>query len=235
MFSDAVIQKLDSYVYFLRDPRNQEVFYIGKGEGNRVFSHADGVEIDDPEQAVGSQKIEQIKDIKRDGNVVEHFILRHGLTTDAAFEIEAALIDFVGIKNLSNLQHGHYANDFGLKTTAEIIAMYDGQPFETDKKVMLININRLFTRTMTTEEVYEATRKSWVVGEDRNKAEYAVATYGGLTREAYKINDWFPVDNRWGFNGTIAEEAVRNELVGKSIKHITVQGAAFPIRYINIK
>jgi uncharacterized protein len=234
MFSDAVTQKLGSYVYFLRDPRNQEVFYIGKGEGNRVFSHADGVEIDDPEQAVGSQKIEQIKDIKRDANLVEHFILRHGLTADAAFEIEASLIDFVGIKNLSNLQRGHYANDFGLKTTAEIIAMYDGQPFETDKKVMLININRQFSRTMTTAEVYEATRSSWRLGEDRNLAEYAVATYAGLTREAYKIKSWHPINGRWEFVGEVAEDSIRKTLVGKSIAAFTKKGMANPIRYFNI-
>lgn len=31
MFSQAVIEKLKYYVYFLQDPRNNEKFYVGKG------------------------------------------------------------------------------------------------------------------------------------------------------------------------------------------------------------
>lgn len=41
-FSPEVAEKLQYYVYRLIDPRNGETFYIGKGKGNRVFSHARG-------------------------------------------------------------------------------------------------------------------------------------------------------------------------------------------------
>lgn len=235
MFSDAVIQKIGSYVYFLRDPRNQEVFYIGKGEGNRVFSHAAGVPANDGDPQQDSEKLARISDIKREAKQVEHFILRHGLTNEEAFELESALIDFVGLKNLSNQQGGHYASDFGLKTTGEIIAMYDAKPFSTDKKVLLININRQFSRTMTAEEIYEATRSCWRLGENRNQAEYAIATYAGLTREVYAIKSWYQVNDRWAFTGKLADSSIRESLSGKSITHLAVKGAANPIRYVNIK
>ncbi len=229
MFPQSVIEQLDYYVYFLRDPGNKEVFYVGKGKGNRVFEHVACALAD----ATESDKLERIRAIEKSGKSIEHFVLRHGLTEGAAFEVEAAVIDFVGISNLLNLQAGHYSTDFGIKTTEEVIAMYSAPPLVTDHPLVLININKLFEREMTKEEIYDATRKSWKVGKKRNEARYAVATYRGLTREVYLIKDWFPIGNRWGFNGELADENTRNSLRYKSIAGMTMRGAANPIRYIN--
>ena len=41
MFSQSVIEQLKYYVFFLRDPRNGQVFYVGKGRGNRIFNHVE--------------------------------------------------------------------------------------------------------------------------------------------------------------------------------------------------
>jgi hypothetical protein len=38
-FPAGVAAKLKTYVYRLIDPRNGETFYIGKGRGDRMFSH----------------------------------------------------------------------------------------------------------------------------------------------------------------------------------------------------
>lgn len=229
LFPQSVIEKLEYYVYFLRDPRSQEVFYIGKGKGNRVFEHVACALADVAE----SEKLDRIRAIEKSGKSVEHFVLRHGLTERAAFEVEAAVIDFVGIPNLSNLQSGHYSTDFGIKTVEEVIAMYSAPPFETDEAVLLININKLFDREMSETEIYDATRKSWVAGARRNKAKYAVATYRGLTREVYLIKEWYQVGDRWGFNGERADDATRASLRHKSVAGISKKGAANPIRYIN--
>ena len=51
-FPESVVAKLRTYVYRLIDPRNGETFYVGKGQGNRVFAHIraeqslDGDELD---------------------------------------------------------------------------------------------------------------------------------------------------------------------------------------------
>ena len=36
---------------------------------------------------------------------------------------------------------------------------------------------------------------------------------------------------RWGFNGEIAEDTIRNKYINKSIAHTKKRGAANPIRY----
>jgi len=229
VFSQSVVEQLGYYVYFLRDPGNAEVFYVGKGTGNRVFDHVACALAGVSE----SEKLDRIREIQCSGCKVEHFVLRHGLTEKAAFEVEAAMVDFIGMSNLANKQSGHYSDDFGIKTTDEITAMYSAAPFVADEPLLLININKLFDREMNASEIYEATRKSWVLGPRRNKAKYVVATYRGLTREVYKINRWFQVDKRWGFDGELADETVRKKLCYKSIAALAKRGAANPIRYIN--
>lgn len=233
MFGQAVIESLQYYVYFLLDPRDGDVFYVGKGAGNRVFNHME----DAIEEESESEKLDTIRDIINSGHKVKHYILRHGLTEKDAFEVEAALIDFVGMSNLSNLQGGHYSSDYGIKTADEIIAMYQAEELLTAEPCMLININRLYDKKMTGFDLYEATRKSWVVGIRREKVKYVIATYRGLTREIYKVHNWYSSilngKSRWAFNGDIAHEDIRSILRYKSIKHFYKKGAANPIKYLN--
>jgi hypothetical protein len=233
MFSQSVIEKLEFYVYFLQDPRTEEIFYVGQGSGNRVFNHLEGAIKTDRE----TEKLDKIRSIVESGNTVKHYILRHGLTEDVSLAIEASLIDFIGMKNLSNLQGGYYSSDYGLKTSDEITAMYNPEEFSTDEAVILININKSYHREITDEELYEVTRKSWGLGDRRNGAKYAIATYEGLTREVYEIHNWFPIEvkgeTRWGFNGRPANGDLRKEMRYKSIASYTKKGASFPVRYLN--
>ena len=37
IFSQKTQEELKSYVYILIDPRDNKIFYVGKGYGNRVF------------------------------------------------------------------------------------------------------------------------------------------------------------------------------------------------------
>ena len=229
MFPQSVIEQLQFYVYLLRDPLSGDIFYIGKGKADRIFSHVSGALIEPSE----SDKLDRIRAILATGHQVEHYVLRHGLSEAAAFDVEAAVIDFIGIRNLSNQQIGFRSSDFGLKSAAEVIAMYTAPEFSTLHRVLLININKLFNREMTDAEVYEATRKEWVIGKRREKAQYAVATYRGLTRNVFKIESWHPIGNRWSFVGHLADAEIQAELGFKSVRQLAKRGAANPIRYIN--
>lgn len=140
MFSQSVIEKLEYYVYLLQDPRTNEIFYIGKGKGNRLFEHVEGAKETDEK----IEKLEKIREILNSGNTVKHCIIRHGMTEETAFDVEAALIDFIGLKNLSNIQGGHNSSDFGIKTAEDISAMYEAEELNTDEPSILININKRY-------------------------------------------------------------------------------------------
>ena len=73
MFSPLTQEKIGYYVYCLNYPDTGETFYIGKGKGNRVFSHANG----NLESDSNIEKIEVINSIKSRGQKVEHWIIRY--------------------------------------------------------------------------------------------------------------------------------------------------------------
>ncbi len=98
-FSLDVQRKLKNYVYALVDPRPDQqhhtkgtVFYIGRGVGDRVFSHEAEArkEHGDGEYA----KLSLIRDIEQSGFQVKRLIISWGLTEREAQVVEGALIDF---------------------------------------------------------------------------------------------------------------------------------------------
>ena len=64
-FPPDVIQKLKTYVYRLIDPRNGETFYVGKGQGNRVFAHIRAEQVPDDDEL--SSKLKRIREIRLSG------------------------------------------------------------------------------------------------------------------------------------------------------------------------
>lgn len=137
-FSSDVAAKLKTYVYRLIDPRNGETFYVGKGKGNRVFSHIraeEGLEGDEIDN-----KLKRIRAIRLAGFEVGHVIHRHGMDENTAFEVEAALID--AYPGLTNIAVGTGGNDYGAMHAEEIIRRYSAKPAEFRHRALLISVNR---------------------------------------------------------------------------------------------
>jgi len=235
-FPRSVMERIGTYVYALKDPRSGEIFYVGKGTGNRVFAHAAATSPDLSE----IEKISRIRAIRAASFEVDYEILRHGMTDDQACEVESALIDFIGLEDLANIVAGRDADRRGRMTVNEIIAHYEAPPIVITEPSILVIINRLFRRNMTPEQLYEATRGNWVLSERRNQAKYAFSVYNGIVRQIYSIRGWSPVvaksptakvRNRWRFEGEVAVELAH--YIGGSIEAYLKPGAQSPTRYVN--
>jgi len=99
-FTPEVAKKIKHYVYRLIDPRNGITFYVGKGKGNRVFEHVKCELIFEDDEDEISEKFATIREIRQKGMEVIHVIHRHGMDSETAFEVEAALIDaYPGLTN----------------------------------------------------------------------------------------------------------------------------------------
>lgn len=249
-FSSQTTKHLGHYVYALVDPRDNKIFYVGKASGNnRAYDHLNS----DFDETSKHRRIKEIRQAKMEP-VVE--ILRYGLESKAAcFEVEAAIIDTLGLENLTNQVRGHGV-DRGRQTAAEVERLHGSKPVDVAKikdKLMLFFINQTYSPTMSEMEIYDCVRQFWSgVGVSRRTRDesgnlpYATALgiADGVIVRAYSIAEWFPAgttlstrgysrgEGRWEFVGQLQPDhpLVGLRLVdGSSAVMATQQG----YRYIN--
>lgn len=245
-FKQSVIEALGYYVYCLVDPRDNKIFYIGKGVGNRVFQHAENAISSDD----NSLKLNIIRDIIANGYTVKYYIIRHKLSEEVAYQIESSLIDLLTFKEfnmvsvLANIQQGHHQWDEGIKSVDEINVLYDCPrlEFSGNDHLLIVKLNRTYENKYSDkiyqrENIYEKIRKYWRLNPIRaKKADFVLAVFQGVVRAVYKPMSWFPIQDATLFTGTryafdgieIKDSKYLNKDISKYI------GGMSPIRYINI-
>lgn len=231
--SQSTIEKLGYYVYVLIDPRDSKVFYVGKGKGNRVNQHLLGALNENSEE---TDKIKRIRDIQNQGLQVGLDIIRHELTEKEAFEVESALIDLLGLENLTNIQNGHHRNERGRMKLDDIKIKYEAEKIKGfDEPMMLININRRYRPNMTTQDYYDATKGNWHVSHVKAGAyKYVASVYLGIIREVFEVHTWSQSNEpkRSYFEGVVASEEVRSRYMNKSVTEYWKQGSQNPVKYV---
>ena len=239
-FPTSVAEKLQFYVYVLADPQTKRPFYVGKGQGNRIFTHLNQAIRSPRPSELPSDKLKKIRSIRSKGMQVKTTVVRHGLTQEEALEVEASLIDFIGLPDLANLVSGHDTRDRGSMTIPEVVALYQAPKIKIKEPSILVLVNRLYRRGMDHDQIYEITRGNWVVGERRNKARFGFCVYHGIVREIYEIQRWSPVrardlgqkrNERWRFDGIVATDL--HHYVGGNVERYIKRRAQYPIRYVN--
>ena len=196
-FSEKAKSELKFYVYCLVDPDNKELFYVGKGQKDRVFAHGmvnNGLTEEDREN---NDKEVRIKKIGYDR--VERYIVRHGLSENEAELVESVLIDFLNVRigdshNLTNIQLGKDSNKYGLSEVALIERKYGYPPLKeanfTDN-VLIVKVSRSLKED-TAEARYAAARGDWAM-DGKKVAEmdhYVLVDYNGSFIDIFKPLAW---------------------------------------------
>ena len=255
-FDEDCRNDLQSYVYayYEDDGADTPPFYVGEGKGDRCFAHL--TRPDDHECA------RKIRELYRQHRWPTIRILRSGLKDNSmALEVEAAVIDTVGIQNLTNRQLGHHSRERGKQTVQEFRLAHSGRPVSPSSLPADSLVIRLSDKTyyegIPETDLYDYTRSSWRIHNprlnDRPRIRYVLSVHDGIIRQIYVPVGWFPAGStlrharkegdlttpdtvsthpRWEFVGYVAVDEV-SQLVGRRINWGNFRGCQNPCVYTN--
>lgn len=241
-FNQGVANKLGHYVYRLIDPRNGQTFYVGKGQGDRIFHHIN--EQIPPREATEeersetdetrSTKLETIQAIKKANLLPIHVVHRHGMEKKEAFEVEAALID-VFYPTLTNEIRGH-GIEYGPAHVKELDKRYTRKVMCPDSQHKLLYIKTSHARWTETGSLYEAVRSAWKLSpQHAEEADYVLAIASSVCHGVFMVARWkrSPEPNRWEFEGEpVNDKSIVERYVNKLIpEDKRKRGMASPVLY----
>lgn len=239
-------ERLGHYVYALRDPRDQKIFYVGKGVNDRVLAHANGmIGNDDPK----SMKEQTIREIHSQGLEVDAWIIQSGLKDhEHAFATESAVYGTLKLLDpsleaasfaLTNIVVPPSFHETGLIQLEEAIALF-GEPADSQfipHNSVFIKPTTTWRRGMKAEELWEATHGWWILNEKRiSEIKYVIAIPNFVIRGVWEVpvNGWrkqAPGDRgfkssldrkpRFGFDAMndVSQSKFPN-LMNKSVEHL---------------
>ena len=193
-FSEKSLLSLgDFYVYGLIDPRNKQIFYIGKGTKNRVFEH-ERESLSNPDSE--KLKLRTILEIKNSGFEVEKIIINSNLTENEAFAAEASLINafnYVSDAQLTNIVAGHHsAEALSVEEYEHLNGAIEFEEKDIKHRILVIKINRLYERGMDEDALYDSARGVWRASKEKVKSiDYVFGVYNSLIVAVYKPSKWY--------------------------------------------
>ncbi len=224
-FSKTTKNKLGYYVYALVDPRDQKIFYIGKASANdRAFDHLRSTNLE-------TEKQEKISEIRGSGHEPSVELLRYGLESESiALEIEAAIIDAIGLESLTNVIRGHGV-ERGRIHAKEAERLHGSKPVPIStikEKCILFFIHNTYSPTLSEQEIYDSTRQAWhqISEQTRSELKYrtALGIVEGVVVRAYSIAGWYPAGTTLSSRDFSNSGSDKWEFVGQIIKNHPLTG-----------
>jgi len=232
-FSSNTVSALQYYVYGLKYPNTERnYFYIGKGKGNRVFSHVN----QKIKNGIKDPKYDIIKSLEKSGGP-EIDIIRHGLNEKEAFLLEATLIDVFGVEQITNKVKGIHSDKYGIMSIKNVESNYKGKDFDLNISAVCFKINKAWHKDISEEFLYNKIRGSWSLNLIRaKKADYGIGVCNGVIRGIYKICNWekgrvAKRGHRYLFNGY--KEDKMQKYIGYSLENYPGHAVSGPLFYYN--
>ena len=244
-FPANIHKQILNYIYAIYDPREVLPFYVGRGVGDRVFSHlkdSHNQEVDSKISTLRNQGLEPV--IK---------ILIHGLNSKQARAAETVAIAMLGKDNLANKVLGSKTSLTNV-SPEELIHHYNAKEVLIKHKAILI-VRNPWNPNQPERIHYDRTRSAWRLGKKKDFAEYAFLVHQAVVKRVYTIAGWYPDGstfhtrnnpdpnnehyktgyenrNRYEFVGRLLhpEDELAKLYVGKSVKRY-LRGTGSAIHY----
>ena len=246
-FPANIHKQISNYIYAIYDPREVLPFYVGRGVGDRAFSHLKDSHNEAVDQKVSSLRSQGFEPIIK--------ILIHGLNLKQAKAAETVAIAMLGKDTLANKVLGSGSSLTNV-SPEELIHHYNAREVLIKHKAVLI-IRNPWNPSQSERYHYDLTRASWKVGKKKNFAEYAFLVHQGVVKRVYTIANWYPdgttfhnrnnpdpnneyyredykIRDRYEFVGRLLhpEEELARLYVGKSVKrYLRATGSAIHYSY----
>lgn len=230
------------HVYLYLDPRTDAVFYVGKGQGERVLAH-----LSEEGESRKVQVLRELRDLKLEPRI--DMLAQRLPDEETALRIGAAVIDLLGLGQLTNALRSWKSVELGRMSLSELSGYYAAESVEITDPVLLIRINQRYRHQMSALELYEAARGVWkVAGARASTVQFAFAVFEGVVREVYEIGHWHPAGSlvyqtrsagetdapgRLEFSGHVALEEVRSRYQGRSVRTYLKKNVQSPVLYVN--
>lgn len=213
--------RLGHYVYVYYNGETRAPFYIGRGTGSRVLSHA-----------IGSHN-DRVRERISEGDYGID-ILAHGLDADTAKKVESAAIDLVGIDNLLNKFRGSGAVEYGRVNLTTLLRALEAKDLtEVHHNLIVVSINKTYREYGDDlAALYESTRGVWagITPQRADDADYIAGVVDDRIVYLMTAAAWLPagstnyfvrerrdIDGRIEFVGRTASQDIQDLYVGKRI------------------
>lgn len=230
------------YVYHLIDPRDNQVFYVGKGIHSRALSHELSANELFGKDDDAPKKIQTINDIKSVGLEIKYNVYPN-MTEEEAFNVESKDIKVfreLYPNKMTNIQSGHHCEWLMSSEEIEDILLAKKQDDSVFKKyenngtkILAFVNNRSWDYNDTYEERYNKFKRVWKLNQGTKNYEQAdliIVVHNNIIKYVFDKVSFIRIDEDHNHGFEFEGKPIEHELTNT---YADIKFAQIGFRYIN--